>query len=51
MYCGRQRAKAIMIDAQGGIVTLRERDRPQDLIDRAEHAAADPAVLANPTPV
>ncbi len=50
-YCGRQRAKAIMIDAQGGIVTLRERDRPQDLIDRAEHVAADPAALANPTPV
>ncbi|HNB25383.1 MAG TPA: hypothetical protein PLR41_00350 [Alphaproteobacteria bacterium] len=50
-YCGRQRAKAIMIDSQGGIVTLRDRDRPQDLIDRAEHAAADPAVLANPTPV
>lgn len=45
-YCGRQRAKAIMIDAQGRIVTLRERDEPEDLIDRAERAALAPAGLA-----
>lgn len=35
-YCGRQRAKAIMISKQDRIVVLRERDRTEDLIDRAE---------------
>ncbi len=38
-YCGRQRAKAIMIGADDRIVTLRERDRPEDLLDRAERTA------------
>jgi diaminopimelate decarboxylase len=37
-YCGRQRAKAIMIDGQGKIVTVRDRDERDDLIDRAERA-------------
>jgi diaminopimelate decarboxylase len=50
-YCGRQRAKAIMIDTQDRIVTLRERDEPADLIDRAERSAAEPAVLAIGSPV
>jgi len=40
-YCGRQRAKAIMIDARDKIVTLRERDEPADLIGRAERHLAD----------
>lgn len=35
-YCGRQRAKAIMIGSDDRIVTLRERDRPEDLLDPAE---------------
>jgi diaminopimelate decarboxylase len=43
-YCGRQRAKAVMIRATGGIAVLRERDRPEDLIDRAETALADTVV-------
>ena len=38
-YCGRQRAKAIMINADDSIVTLRERDRPEDLLDPAERSA------------
>lgn len=38
-YCGRQRAKAIMIGTDDKIVTLRERDRPEDLLDRAEQSA------------
>ena len=40
-----------MIDTQDRIVTLRERDEPADLIDRAERSAAEPAVLAIGTPV
>lgn len=44
-YCGRQRAKAIMIGARNEIVTLRERDAPEDLLDGAERPLADfPAV-------
>jgi diaminopimelate decarboxylase len=35
-YCGRQRAKAIMIGRDDSIITLRERDRPEDLLDAAE---------------
>lgn len=35
-YCGRQRAKAVMIGADDRLVTLRERDRPEDLVDPAE---------------
>jgi diaminopimelate decarboxylase len=35
-YCGRQRAKAIMIGRDGNIITLRDRDRPEDLLDPAE---------------
>lgn len=38
-YCGRLRAKAIMIGADDAIITLRERDRPEDLLDRAEQRA------------
>lgn len=40
-YCGRQRAKAIMIGTDDRIVTLRERDRPEDLLDPAERRVAD----------
>lgn len=39
-YCGRQRAKAIMISRDDRIITLRERDRPEDLLDRAEREVA-----------
>ncbi|WP_374314535.1 diaminopimelate decarboxylase [Dongia sp.] len=35
-YCGRQRAKAVMIAEDDSIVTLRDRDRPEDLVDAAE---------------
>lgn len=35
-YCGRQRAKAIMIAEDDSIVTLRDRDRLEDLLDAAE---------------
>lgn len=35
-YCGRQRAKAVMIGSDDRIVTLKDRDRPEDLLDRAE---------------
>ncbi|WP_374383079.1 hypothetical protein [Dongia sp.] len=35
-YCGRQRAKAVMIGTDDRIVTLRDRDRPEDLLDAAE---------------
>jgi len=35
-YCGRQRAKAVMIGEDDRIVTLRDRDRPEDLVDAAE---------------
>ncbi len=35
-YCGRQRAKAVMIGTDDAIVTLRDRDRPEDLVDAAE---------------
>lgn len=35
-YCGRQRAKAVMIGTDDRLVTLRERDRPDDLVDSAE---------------
>jgi diaminopimelate decarboxylase len=38
-YCGRQRAKAVMIAADDRIVTLRDRDRPEDLLDAAERKA------------
>ena len=37
-YCGRQRAKAVMIMQDDSVVTLRERDRPEDLLDPAERA-------------
>lgn len=40
-YCGRQRAKAIMIGIDDSIVTLRERDRPEDLLDVAERRLLD----------
>jgi diaminopimelate decarboxylase len=40
-YCGRQRAKAIMIGTDDEIVTLRDRDRPEDLLDPAERRIAD----------
>ncbi|HWA48859.1 MAG TPA: diaminopimelate decarboxylase [Dongiaceae bacterium] len=35
-YCGRLRAKAVMVDRQGGVKVLRERDQPGDLIGPAE---------------
>jgi diaminopimelate decarboxylase len=38
-YCGRQRAKAVMIDEDDALVTLRDRDRPEDLVDAAERMA------------
>ncbi|MDY0872377.1 diaminopimelate decarboxylase family protein [Dongia rigui] len=39
-YCGRQRAKAVMIGTDDALVTLRERDRVEDLVDAAERMAA-----------
>lgn len=42
-YCGRQRAKAVMISMDGTITTLRERDRLEDLLDPAERLFADAA--------
>jgi D-ornithine/D-lysine decarboxylase len=39
-YCGRRRVKAIMINADCSITVLRERDRYEDLIDRAEFSIA-----------
>ncbi len=36
-YCGRLRAKAVMIGSDGNLIVLRERDRPEDLLDRAEN--------------
>lgn len=35
-YCGRQRAKAVMVNAQGGVTVLRERDALEDLVGSAE---------------
>lgn len=37
-YCGRLRAKAVMIDSRGDMTLLRERDQPIDLIGAAEKA-------------
>ena len=37
-YCGRQRAKAIMVNRSGAITVLRDRDQPEDLVDKAELA-------------
>lgn len=45
-YCGRQRAKAVMIDSEDRIVTLRERDDFADLIGPAERAIAAPPPAA-----
>lgn len=40
-YCGRLRAKAIMVNRQGGVTVLRERDQPVDLIGPAERMTFD----------
>lgn len=45
-YCGRQRAKAVMIGTDDRLVTLRERDRPEDLLDPAERQGIAVAVPA-----
>jgi diaminopimelate decarboxylase len=37
-YCGRQRAKAVMVNRQGSVTVLRERDALEDLIGSAEVA-------------
>ena len=46
-YCGRQRAKAIMLNTRGGIAILRQRDLYGDLVNRAEDAAIEKI----PTPI
>jgi diaminopimelate decarboxylase len=43
-YCGRQRAKAVMIGTDDRLVTLRERDRPEDLLDPAERQGVAVAI-------
>lgn len=46
-YCGRQRAKAVMVNAQGGITVLRERDALEDLVGTAESPCRNDARAAN----
>ena len=38
-YCGRLRAKAVLVDRRGDVKVLRERDKPVDLIGTAEQTA------------
>jgi diaminopimelate decarboxylase len=37
-YCGRLRAKAVLVDRRGDVKVIRDRDRPSDLITAAERA-------------
>ena len=39
-YCGRLRAKAVLVDARGDLKVVRNRDEPTDLIGVAERTAA-----------
>jgi diaminopimelate decarboxylase len=40
-YCGRQRAKAVMVTAEDRVITIRDRDDPLDLLTPAERAIAN----------
>jgi diaminopimelate decarboxylase len=39
-YCGRLRAKAVLVDRRGDVKVIRDRDRPIDLITAAERVVA-----------
>jgi diaminopimelate decarboxylase len=44
-YCGRLRAKAVLVDRRGDVKVIRDRDRAADLLNPAERAAALQAAL------
>jgi diaminopimelate decarboxylase len=44
-YCGRLRAKAVLVDRRGDAKVIRDRDRPIDLITAAERAIASDLAL------
>jgi hypothetical protein len=39
-YCGRLRAKAVLVDSRGDVQVIRNRDEPTDLISAAERTSA-----------
>jgi diaminopimelate decarboxylase len=39
-YCGRLRAEVVMVERDGGVRVIRDRDRPNDLLTPAEQAVA-----------
>jgi diaminopimelate decarboxylase len=39
-YCGRLRAKAVLVDSRGYLKVIRNRDEPTDLIGAAEQTSA-----------